>query len=565
MPRPRLPQRLRPVLRTSLGLAALGFCSSFFGAGVVFLVLLLQGVPEGAQGTEWIIAVVAAGYVLLSVLVGTTWAVFLQRRTVVWFVLGRTPTRDEARRALRLPLHLAKVSGTLWLGGVVVVGTLTTVFGTWFDAMGVALAIALGGIATVGLNYLATEWVARPLLATALRSVPPGESLATTVLARLVVTWLLASGAPMIGVLILVLPPDFGGDPQYSLVTLSILGLLLGAAATFLLARSVASPLHRLRDALGEIARGRRDVAVGVDDASEIGMLQASVNDLTTGLREQERMRDLFGRHVGDEVARHALEHGASMSGDVRVVTALFVDVVDSTSLAAELAPDEVARKLNGLFAAVVDAVSTHGGLVNKFQGDAAMCIFGAPARHADPATSALATARAIRDAVTASGELDLGIGVATGPAFAGQLGTATRFEYTVIGDAVNEAARLTEHAKHAEGRILASRAALDAALDAERGRWHTHETYQLRGRAEPTETWSTPPSGAASPTDPSARHDPDSESTAEPAAESTAGQAVAPDAEAAAEATSAAVPETDAAPAEDTTAAEDTAPAERG
>ncbi|MCP2256196.1 adenylate cyclase [Prauserella aidingensis] len=521
MPRPRLPQRLRPVLRTSLGLAALGFCSSFFGAGVVFLVLLLQGVPEGAQGTEWIIAVVAAGYVLLSVLIGTTWAVFLQRRTVVWFVLGRTPTGDEARRALRLPLHLAKVSGTLWLGGIVVLGTLTAVFGTWFDAMGVSLAIALGGIATVGLNYLATEWVARPLLATALHSVPPGESLATTVLARLVVTWMLASGAPMIGVLILVLPPDLGGDPRYSLMTLSILGLLLGAAATFLLARSVAAPLHRLRDVLGEIARGRRDVAVGVDDASEIGMLQASVNDLTSGLREQERMRDLFGRHVGDEVARHALEHGASMSGDVRVVTALFVDVVDSTSLAAELAPDEVARKLNGLFSSVVDAVSTHGGLVNKFQGDAAMCIFGAPARHADPATSALAAARAIRDAVSASGELDLGIGVATGPAFAGQLGTSTRFEYTVIGDAVNEAARLTEHAKHADGRILASRAALDAACDAERDRWHPHETYQLRGRAEPTETWSTPPGDGASHTDPPARQaaarNPAAEATAEP------------------------------------------------
>src|SRR5690606_29866127 len=78
-------------------------------------------------------------------------------------------------------------------------------------------------------------------------------------------------------------------------------------------------------------------------------------------------------------------------------VTALFVDVVDSTRLASELAPDDVARKLNGLFSVVVDAVSTHGGLVNKFQGDAALCIFGAPTRHADPATAALRTARAIR------------------------------------------------------------------------------------------------------------------------------------------------------------------------
>src|SRR5690606_35690013 len=181
------------------------------------------------------------------------------------------------------------------------------VFGTWFDALGVALAILLGGMATVGLNYLASEWVARPVLAVALRSLPRRNSLTTTVLSRLVVTWMLVGATPLLGVLILVSPPHIGGDPSYSLIMLAVLGLALGALATFLLARSVAAPLHRLRDALDDIARGRRDVTVGVDDASEIGMLQASVNDLTSGLREQERLRDLFGRHVGDDVVRHAL------------------------------------------------------------------------------------------------------------------------------------------------------------------------------------------------------------------------------------------------------------------
>lgn len=490
-----MPTRFRAVLRTSLGLAGLGFLSSFAGAGVVFLLLLLEGVPAEAGNNSWIIAVCAAGYVVLSVLIGTAWAGYLQRRTAVWFVLGRAPTREEARRALRLPADLATVSGTLWSGGVVVIGTLTAVFGTWLDAFGVALAILLGGLATVSLNYLAAEWVARPVMTMALAAAPPGDSLSTTVLSRLVVTWMLASGAPMAGVLILVLPPDIGDrDPRYSLMALSILGLGLGALATALLARAVAAPLHRLRLALEQIARGRRDVTVGVDDASEIGLLQASVNDLTAGLREQERLRDLFGRHVGDDVVRHALEHGASMSGDVRDVTALFVDVVDSTALAAELPADEVVRKLNSLFACVVDAVSTQGGLVNKFQGDAALCVFGAPTRHADPATAALKAARAIRDAVASSGELDLGIGVASGPAFAGQLGTATRFEYTVIGDAVNEAARLTEHAKQAPGRILASSAALSAATPSERALWCPHGELRLRGRPAPTEAWTTPP-----------------------------------------------------------------------
>nr|WP_232285525.1 adenylate/guanylate cyclase domain-containing protein [Saccharomonospora marina] len=491
-----LSARFRTVLRTSLGFAVLGFGTSFLGAGVVLLLLLLQGIPADIGGARWILIICAGGYVLLAMFVGAAWAGFLQRRTAVWFVLGRDPAPQEAVRTLRLPVDLAVVTGTLWALGTVVIGLLTGLLSSWLDALGVTLAILLGGFATVGLTYLAAEWVARPVMAIALHVAPPRESLPATVLTRLVLTWALASGVPLLGVLLVGAPPDIGdGDTRYSLVSLSVIGLVVGALATALLAKAVAAPLHQLRLALDRIARGRRDVEVGVDDASEIGMLQASVNQLATGLREQERLRDLFGRHVGDDVVRHALEHGVSLSGDVREVTALFVDVVDSTALAAKLPPQEVVRKLNRLFASVVDAVGTHGGLVNKFQGDAALCIFGAPTRHADPATSALRTARAIRDAVSSTAELDLGIGVATGPAFAGQLGTSSRLEYTVIGDAVNEAARLTEHAKQVPGRILISEPTLAAAAESERARWRRYETIQLRGRQTPTQTWLDEPS----------------------------------------------------------------------
>lgn len=491
-----LSARFRTVLRTSLGFAVLGFGTSFLGAGVVLLLLLLQGIPADIGGSRWALIASAGGYVLLALLVGAAWAGFLQRRTAVWFVLGRGPTPQEATHALRLPVDLAVVSGTLWAAGTLVLGLLTGLLSSWLDALGVTLAILLGGFATVGLTYLAAEWVARPVMTMALDVAPPRENLPATVLTRLVLTWALASGVPLLGVLLVGAPPHIGdGESGYSLVSLSVIGLVVGALATALLAKAVAAPLHQLRLALDQIARGRRDIEVGVDDASEIGMLQASVNDLATGLREQERLRDLFGRHVGDDVVRHALEHGVSLSGDVRQVTALFVDVVDSTALAAGLPPQEVVRKLNRLFASVVEAVGTHGGLVNKFQGDAALCIFGAPTRHADPTTSALRTARAIRDAVSSSGELDLGIGVATGPAFAGQLGTSSRFEYTVIGDAVNEAARLTEHAKQVPGRILVSEPTHAAAAESERARWRHHATIQLRGRHAPTRTFLDDPS----------------------------------------------------------------------
>ncbi|WP_216213185.1 adenylate/guanylate cyclase domain-containing protein [Amycolatopsis aidingensis] len=495
MTRARLSGRFRTVLRTSLGFAALGFGASICGAGVVFLLLALQGIPSGVGGNDWTLVVCSAGYVALSLLAGTVWTGVLQRRTAIWFLFGRPPSPEEARRALRLPVDLALVSGTLWSIGAAGLGILTAVLGSGWDAGGVTLTIALGGLTTVGLTYLAAEWVARPVMTLALDVAPPTGNLPTTVLTRLVLTWMLASGVPLLGVLLLAAPPYLGtDDPTTSLLLLGAIGLVVGAMATGLLAKAVAAPLHRLRTALDEIARGRMDVSVPVDDASEIGMLQNSVNELVAGLREQERMRDLFGRHVGAEVARHALEHGASLSGDVREVTALFVDVVDSTALAYRLPPPELVRKLNQLFSCVVDAVNTHGGLVNKFQGDAALCVFGAPTRLSDPATSALRAARAIRDAVRAAGELDLGIGVACGPAFAGQLGTSSRLEYTVIGDAVNEAARLTEHAKRVPGRILASDAVLDACGGGERAHWSWHATVQLRGRQSATGTWADEP-----------------------------------------------------------------------
>jgi adenylate cyclase len=486
------PGRFRLVLRTSLGFAALGLGSSVAGSGVVALLLVFQGIPSEIGGRGWILGVSAAVFVALSLLIGSLWTAWLQRRTVVWFILGRPPTQAEARRALRLPVDMAIVSGTLWLIGAAVLGGLAWGLASSVDALGMTLIIVLGGLTTVGLTYLAAEWVARPVMTMALAVAPPKGSLPVTVLTRLILTWALASGVPLVGVLLVATSPDLGtGDHTSSLVMLSVIGLVVGALGTALLARAVASPLHRLRLALDTIAHGSTDVSVPVDDSSEIGMLQTSVNDLVAGLREQERMRDLFGRHVGADVARHALEYGASLSGDVREVTALFVDVVDSTALAYRTPPEELVDKLNRLFTSVVDAVSARGGLVNKFQGDAALCIFGAPTRLADPATAALSAARAIRDEVRKAGELDLGIGVASGPVFAGQLGTSSRFEYTVIGDAVNEAARLTESAKSVPDRILASDSVIEASVESERAHWARHGDLHLRGRQEPTITWS--------------------------------------------------------------------------
>ena len=100
--------------------------------------------------------------------------------------------------------------------------------------------------------------------------------------------------------------------------------------------------------------------------------------------------RDLFGRHVGTTVAQRALATGVSLGGEERTVAALFVDIAGSTALVRRTGPEEMVGLLNRFFEVVVDAIEDEGGLVNKFEGDAALCVFGAPTDHADPSGAAL-------------------------------------------------------------------------------------------------------------------------------------------------------------------------------
>jgi adenylate cyclase len=204
------------------------------------------------------------------------------------------------------------------------------------------------------------------------------------------------------------------------------------------------------------------------------------------GLRERDRLQDLFGRQVGDAVAARALTHGVELGGEVREVAVLFVDVVGSTGLAVSVGPTEVVQRLNAFFSVVIDVVHGHGGWVNKFEGDAALCIFGAPLDCDDAPTSALAAARELASRLVEL-PIEAAIGVACGPVVAGNVGAESRFEYTVIGDAVNTAARLTELAKTSDGCVLADAAVLADATAEEADCWVAGERVLLRGRNEKT------------------------------------------------------------------------------
>src|SRR5437667_953871 len=160
---------------------------------------------------------------------------------------------------------------------------------------------------------------------------------------------------------------------------------------------------------------------------------------------------------------------------------------MDSTSFAADRGATEVVAMLNAFFGIVVEATRRHGGFVNKFEGDAALCIFGVPLELEDAAGGALAAGREMQAQLVRNlPEIRAAIGLSSGIVVAGNVGAADRFEYTVIGDAVNEAARLAELAKDHAGRIGASETIVARGGIGGAGRWRLAEAVLLRGRTLP-------------------------------------------------------------------------------
>jgi adenylate cyclase len=434
------------------------------------------------------------GFLAVAVPVGALCVLRLLRPVRDWLREDRPPTAAEQRRVLLAPAQEMVVHAVLWA----VACALFTLLNLQYShrlALVVGITTGLAGAATCAVAYLLAQRLLRPVAERALAHDPPDRAALPGVGARIVLTWALGTGVPVLGLACIGLGELTGvlhASADRVAVSAVVLGgvvLLVGSQVMGLTARSLSDPLRELRSALGRVQRGESEVAVPIYDGSEVGLLQAGFNRMVEGLREREQLRDLFGRQVGEEVARQALERGVTLGGEERDVAVLFVDLVGSTELAHRRPPAEVVDLLNDFFRVVVEVVREHDGAVNKFVGDAALCVFGAPLEHDDPAGAALGAARELqRRLADELPQCDAGIGVSAGIAVAGNIGAEERFEYTVIGDPVNEASRLTELAKSRDGRILASESALRAAADErETAAWEDAGCETLRGRAEPT------------------------------------------------------------------------------
>ena len=503
--RGRIREFARWVARTPWPVFSLGMLQADIIGALLVLGFLRFGLPPAdrlkLQDLPATNLAIFLGYLVVSFTVGAFITLKLLAPVIRWQRRDALPADGEpadterARLlALRMPGYRSLISITSWLLGAVVF-----IAASWpvarHAAPVMAVATLLGATATAIIGYLQAERVLRPVAVAALRAGVPENFSRPGVVFRLVLAWVLSTGVPLLLIVLSVAATKFSllqasaDSMLIPILLMAIAALVIGLAGNILSAMAIADPLRQLRWALSEVQRGNYNAHMQIYDASELGLLQAGFNDMVRELSERQRMRDLFGRYVGEDVARRALERGTELGGQERDIAVLFVDLVGSTQLAATHPPGEVVGLLNEFFRVVVDTVQEHGGFVNKFLGDAALCIFGAPLEHPDAAGAALAASRQLHDELVAVlGQTEFGIGVSSGRAIAGHIGAQARFEYTVIGDPVNEAARLTELAKLEVGHVLASAIAVSGALDAEALCWNVGEIVELRGRTAPTQ-----------------------------------------------------------------------------
>jgi adenylate cyclase len=472
------------------------------GMAVAALVVTVA-IPEPSvfdDAPSWITFVVVPSYLVVAMAVGTYW---ITRRTVLalrWSIEERKPTRVDERNTFLAPWRVAVVDLLLWGIGTVLSTTLYGLANTQFIPR-FLFAVGFSGILVATGAYLLTEFALRPIAAQALEAGRPPQRLLAGIMGRTMMVWFLGSAVPVIGIALVaffqIMMRNLT-ETQFAVgvVMVAAAALIFGFILMWILAWLTATPVRVVRAALKRVEEGNLRGNLVVFDGTELGELQRGFNSMVDGLRERERVRDLFGRHVGREVALAAEREKPRLGGEERHVAVVFIDIIGSTELVTSQPPADVVQLLNRFFAIVVEEVDRRCGLVNKFEGDASLAIFGAPNRLECPEDEALGAARAIADRLAQDmPECQAGIGVAAGQVVAGNVGAKERFEYTVIGEPVNEAARLCELAKSYPGRLLATGDTVEGASESESARWCLGETVTLRGHEHPTRL--------ASPTEP--------------------------------------------------------------
>jgi adenylate cyclase len=271
---------------------------------------------------------------------------------------------------------------------------------------------------------------------------------------------------------------------ERALLLVGLAGLLLSVLAVAGIASSLSRPVLRLAENAHRVETGdytpQPSEELGRRD--ELGQLARSFQHMTAGLAERDKVRDLLGKVASPAIAAELTRRQLTLGGEEKNVTVLFSDLRNFTPLSERLQPGELLEVLNAYLTAMSQIVDAHGGVVDKYVGDALMALFGAPLEMPDQAAQALATALEMRAALDELNQrlfrgkeyaLGFGIGIHTDMVVAGNVGSPQRYNYTVIGDGVNVASRLQTLTRNPDydTDIIVSEATLCASTESFRTR----------------------------------------------------------------------------------------------
>jgi adenylate cyclase len=438
---------------------------------------------ERISPAEIVFFVVCFGALLSAGIVwGSRWSRPLDRSDPA----ARADPELVRRRALMVPYVFGALAFAGWIGAGLIWGVLyPLIWGFFTPERSMRSLFGITGVAgtvTAALVFFAVEHQWRH----ALPAFFPGGDLSAVagvlrlrVRIRLLVIFVMLSVIPLslLGVLAYTRAAALPGvDPAAAprivenmlafIVFIVAVGTLAAIGLSLYVAGSVAGPLGQVRSAMREVEQGELDTRCPVVSNDEIGAVAEGFNRMVGGLRDRELLKETFGKYVSREIRDEILAGRVSLEGQALEVTILFADLRDFTPWVEATGPREVVHDLNAYFTEMDEAIREHRGLVLQFIGDEIEAAFGAPVAYPAHAEMAVRAALEMRRRLgvwnaerVRAGKAPLrhGIGIHTGPVLAGNIGSAERHSYALVGDPVNLASRIQGLNKELGSDILVS------------------------------------------------------------------------------------------------------------
>ncbi len=471
-------------------LLGIGAGTLFDGAFVLPLVEIDAALTIRQLDRPVLILLRSAGFMVVPILAVLGFFVAYLRPIFAFLARPRDPIpRRVLSRVIRAPQASGIAAFVGWMAAFAFI-TVIDMFKLAFPVPGERIAYVLttfvAMLATAIMSfmtiYLSCDYLNRrvmiPLFFPEGRVASLGLVRPMTFAAKLFILWLAVSVYPLV-VLGAGYYPRGAATGIEGRAWIFILWMIpIGALLVRSTAQSFQRPVRALLAATGAIERGHYDIDIRSDHNDELGHLIDRTLQVARSLEEKRIMTETFGKVVDPRVRDHLLSGNIALGGARHHAAVLFCDIRGFTSYSEKRSEEAVVSALNEHLAAMERCVQAHDGMINKFFGDGLLALFGVPVASRNPAGEAydaaiemLAVNKRLNAARIGRGEAPwrLGIGLHYGPVLAGNVGSPTRMEYTVIGDTVNLAARIQEYSKRVPGQLFFTRAIHEKLEDASR------------------------------------------------------------------------------------------------